>query len=1696
MKTYTSIEALESRIAPAGIQFAMLANDLTTKLHSIQLAIDNAIALGSLLPVVGDKIGDAGKVIDQFAGQLINSIAGLENGDGLDPTVRSAIFSVLGDGGLNLLGDYDGLNGITDADIIITHPSGLGSILVDLNLRAAGMLQANVDFKIGLDALPISLELVGGVALSAAIEYKHLKFGINSDGFQFDTSSSSLDIDFSAALTPGTMINATVGFLSAVIQDGEYGVASADSRHTRLDGHVSVALGQGNNSSTATFDVSATLALQIDATIDPSFPGIGADLLVTYGGFNANDPAPTAEFKNVRVDLGGAISGVLEPIFSKLEPILAPFTPILDFVSAPIPVLSDLSNAIGQGDVSLLTISGIGSGYGSQENDGFISLAESVVKVLDFMDRFKTNPASRHLMFSVGDLGIGDSGGGDLRFATAAGSIGGTAFGMPLSNLVPSGGAFDLTTKLADFLNGVDPALGGLVDELKDTISGVTNTDGIKYAFPFLDDPKSALFGMLVGRDADLFTLSAHFKVGGDFAVDFPIALGFEVGLAGEASADFQLDIGYDTFGLRTFVKNSLTDTQTPADFLDGIYINGETSHIKLLGEISANAGFDAVVVSVKVEGGVRLGVELAVATPIADLDGGNIAKVHIRRELGPDCLFELHGKAEAFLRVAAKVGIGELSITKHFDIATVTLFQFGDAPLKLCIPNPFAVPPEIHLGSTHADDASIPEHTLRLNVGAHASDRNIPGPLDPNEIYQVFPGSKPGEVRIFAFGVVQTFSGITKIIGDAGDGNDSLIFTSQKDGNQLSANVELSGGDGDDQLIFDGVGNTKFFGGAGNDWLKAGGGNNYLNGGDGDDNITGGTGPNFLGAFTLDGTLRRELGNDTLLGGKGLNKIDGDDGNDVLFAGDTNGDVLIGGSGNDQLVAGTGKSAFLGKQGDDTFLWKDGNGIPLLMDGGDDANNSLQIIGSDMNDSFAISRNGNDSRSRFDVTTGAKAPFFFPATAINNVLIDGGKGLDTITVFSLTGTAVRNVGLNLGDVIKKKSGQDDLEVDVINVLGSFAADIVQIEAEQVVISEFGHDETLLGGVMKVSGLQSYTVRLANVADDFTYNAAGGNDATTILSNTGPTRLLGNLGNDTFTIAAAKLGNLADPFDPTNPKDYIAAVNVDAGSGTNKLTFDESASELAETILFGQTQFYSKLIPAATFLATGGTYKGGVTVKGGQFADNINLPGTLAGVTTSILSGAGSDIINIGGINGSSGSLDAIRGPIHIDAGFGLNQLLLVDVSDTNGNANASITASQVLKLAGASDNIAISYTANGGTLGITIEGSNTAADIFTLTSPSADVNLRGNAGNYSVKVTALAPTNNLAFSGGQGDDSLTLGAGIHTLDGFKSLVTFHGDAGNDTLTLDDAANLVQRNFDINATSFSFTSAIGTGLVEADAALEIANVLGGKFANTFNVKTANVLVGRVNIDGTAGNDTMQGPDAASIWEITGTNAGVLNNNVHFIRTPNLFGGSKSDRFIFANGKGMTGNIDGDVGNAFGAAVADTLDYSAFTTGVTVNLKTGKASNVGGTISFIENVTGGLAGDVIVGSNIANIINGGAGRDVLIGGLGADTINAGIDEDIIIGGRTDFDTDAIALQAISKVWRGPTDYAHRIAKLIAGVGIGAATKLNDSTVHNDLITDGLYGGTDTQDWFFVHLAVGGPLPGIDLTDFAVTTERNG
>ena len=150
-----------------------------------------------------------------------------------------------------------------------------------------------------------------------------------------------------------------------------------------------------------------------------------------------------------------------------------------------------------------------------------------------------------------------------------------------------------------------------------------------------------------------------------------------------------------------------------------------------------------------------------------------------------------------------------------------------------------------------------------------------------------------------------------------------------------------------------------------------------------------------------------------------------------------------------------------------------------------------------------------------------------------------------------------------------------------------------------------------------------------------------------------------------------------------------------------------------------------------------------------------------------------------------------------------------------------------------------------------------------------------------------------------------------------------------------------------------------------------------------------------NIDsfvGAAGSELV-GPNLDTTWNVTSNNAGSVvagGRSADFSGFGDLTGGTANDTFVLSNGSGLSGAVDGGLG-------IDTLDYSAFTTDVTVSLAAGSAEHIGSLAaggvgdvgSSIENVYGGSANDTLTGDADANVLRDGLGSDVLSGGEGDD-----------------------------------------------------------------------------------------------------------
>jgi len=255
-----------------------------------------------------------------------------------------------------------------------------------------------------------------------------------------------------------------------------------------------------------------------------------------------------------------------------------------------------------------------------------------------------------------------------------------------------------------------------------------------------------------------------------------------------------------------------------------------------------------------------------------------------------------------------------------------------------------------------------------------------------------------------------------------------------------------------------------------------------------------------------------------------------------------------------------------------------------------------------------------------------------------------------------------------------------------------------------------------------------------------------------------------------------------------------------------------------------------------------------------------------------------------------------------------------------------------------------------------------------------------------------------------------------------------------------------------------------------------------------------------SIKGTDTTDTLIATDGTTnTWALKGTNAGTV-DGVSFIGFANLTGGSGADVFQFAAGAKVTGVVNGQGGS-------NTLDYSAFTGGVTVNLgntTTDLASNSataidGGAANGIANIgnvivgsgnnyltavgvtTGvtftatGKGNNILVGGSGNNTLTvSGSGNNIVIGDQGASTLSGGTGYNLLIGGYTAYDSVYADLESILGIWKtvsSAAKYAQAISKLTA---LSYAYSLSSATVHSNA-SDTISAGTHTLDWYFAAMA---------------------
>ncbi|WP_139261206.1 calcium-binding protein [Fibrobacter sp. UWOV1] len=661
----------------------------------------------------------------------------------------------------------------------------------------------------------------------------------------------------------------------------------------------------------------------------PKFPNVSGDFVFHWTDGNITQLG----FSEMKLDMGSFISGVLAPIVSKIQKVVEPLKPLIDFLTTPFPVLKDL-------DIIITPLS-LAKEFSKGKFDD--SMVYAIKDLIDLSEKIAAFGNNKSLLISLGSMPLIGGMGGNKEKSEA----------FLKGQTAASDFAKMLDDKKNNFLSGYENASKDASSALSG--NGLQVGDG---SWRFIWDKPTDIFKLLLGQDIDLVHYDMP-KLSFDFDWDTFIRiwapLGVRLGVSFNANID--LAFGYDTLGIRQWVGSDYKDFSR---LLNGFYVDdldgkgNDKNELSFYGGLKASAELNAGV-SAGVGGGVGINVGFNLFDPNKD---GKLRLNEIERvfkEEGLFGMFDVNGAITAKLYAYLDL----LFYTKKWNITDdITLFEFNY---------------EHHLSpvmiSKSGDD-------VVANIGSNASSRVATNDLnktldDGDEILEL---DVNGSEVFDKYGHSEKVDG--RLIINAEKGNDKIYIklAEEDDVEAADFDIEINGGDGDDYIdlsglqmasnrtvfIWGGAGNDTIIGAdglniifgdigtvrknddkyiieanvdpgvAGNDIILGGSKKDIIFGGAGDDQIDGGAGADFIfgdgGRYDETGSIpqidRTDIsldgGNDTLIGG---------DGNDAIYGGGGD-DHVDGGAGNDEIYGERGHDRIMGGSDDDTIHGGDGMDI------------------------------------------------------------------------------------------------------------------------------------------------------------------------------------------------------------------------------------------------------------------------------------------------------------------------------------------------------------------------------------------------------------------------------------------------------------------------------------------------------------------------------------------------------------------------------------------------------------------------------------------------------------------------------------------------------------------------------------------------------------------------------------------------
>ncbi|ONG56096.1 hypothetical protein BKE38_07160 [Pseudoroseomonas deserti] len=895
------------------------------------------------------------------------------------------------------------------------------------------------------------------------------------------------------------------------------------------------------------------------------------------------------------------------------------------------------------------------------------------------------------------------------------------------------------------------------------------------------------------------------------------------------------------------------------------------------------------------------------------------------------------------------------------------------------------------------------------------------------------------------------TFTNIEGVVGGSGD--DWIIGdVTGGEGYREGVDNRFEGGDGDD-ILDGGYGNDTLQGGRGNDELIGGEGNDTadfrdldvgvevrLDKGYAETRVTGDATPEHDDLISIEHAVGTRY-NDLMIGDAAENQLYGGRGNDKLEGG-AGADYLDGGRGIDTASytnATSGVTAALSDYdssppGDFTIFIPEPNSINT----GDAAGDTYSSIENLEGSKFADALYGNSEDNHLSGLAGKDALY---GGAGDDVLeggldadaLNGGEGSDFASYENAASAVEASLTARKNTPTTITTGNEalgDTYVSVENLRGSTFNDLLTGDANGNILQGLDGNDTLDGA--------SGNDRLEGGA---------GNDW--LLGGAGDDRLIGGIGNDTIDGGEGGSDTVDYRYRETGLTVNLATGIAGSGADRDTLISIENVvgSDFDDTLIGNdRDNRLSGGLGNDTLIGGGGVDY----FDGGEGVDTVSYASETSGVSLDLTAqansagaAAGETLVNIENLIGGSGN-DTLKGDVHgnhlsggagddvldgrggsnvLDGGAG-NDLLHAGLGTNALNGGAGIDTVDYSQ-ASAGRTIDLSTGLSGGDMLTSIENVTGTDFADTIYGDRFNNLLKGGAGNDWIH-------------GNKGDDILDGGAGDNTL---------NGGSGNDTVTYaTTAADSV-----VFSTSTStvdrYVSAGGGLLVGTDTLIDVETVIATSGAQdvinassettralTVNLTTgvlaitglaAKTVTGFENVNGGALTDAITGNAAANTLHGGGGNdqiAGLDGDDVLSgdVGDDTLLGGAGNDYLsgglgndVLNGGEGNDQIVGGDGDDTLigytgtnlldGGDGYDTVDYSDFTTGVTVNLLTG-TGGVGTTLDTlisIEGINGSRRADVLIGDGNTNRITAGSGDDIVTGGAGADALYGEKGNDIFI-----------------------------------------------------------------------------------------------